>query len=316
MINNLFHSNLSYSNTTSPTPITPPSTTSKPPPPPPTPAMELQPHHYVVRQEFSVTSITSFHPVTKSNNSTTTTRPPTTAAHKSAAQIQEDEDVYELLGQIEADVPRIRSRPQHMSSNVFVPRFKRQAEPVKTRVRTRTNPTSSSTASTGSSSSQRSRVRTTTTEIPLPLDEELTEAPATRSPTSRRNRVRSTTTTTTTTESPPVEEPETAPVPDGSHFDCTGRIMGGFYADVQNGCRQFHICGLGKKNRYSFKVYMKEDNVKTKHNFENRVVTHSFFCGAGLLFDQASLTCQDADKVNCKLSPNFYHLNDRTVLPG
>lgn len=256
--------------------------------------MELQPHHYVVRQEFSVTSITSYHPVTKSNNSTTTTRPPTTAAHKSAAQIQEDEDVYELLGQIEADVPRIRSRPQHMSSNVFVPRFKRQAEPVKTRVRTRTNPTSSSTASTGSSSSQRSRVRTTTTEIPLSLDEELTEAPATRSPTSRRNRVRSTTTTTTTTESPPVEEPETAPVPDGSHFDCTGRIMGGFYADVQNGCRQFHICGLGKKNR---------------------VVTHSFFCGAGLLFDQASLTCQDADKVNCKLSPNFYHLNDRTVLP-
>jgi len=198
-----------------------------------------------------VTSITSFHPVTKSNSndSTTTIRPPTTTAHRSAAQIQEDEDVYELLGQIEADVPRIRSRPQHMSSNVFVPRFKRQAEPVKTRVRAKTNPTSS--ATTGSSSSQRVRVRTTTTtEIPLPLEEELTEAPATRSPTSRRNRVRSTTTTTTTTESPPIEEPEAGAVPDGSHFDCTGRIMGGFYADVQNGCRQFHICGLGKKNRY------------------------------------------------------------------
>ena len=48
----------------------------------------------------------------------------------------------------------------------------------------------------------------------------------------------------------------------------------------------------------------------------NRVVTHSFDCGIGLLFDQASLTCQDAINVDCSLSPTFYHLNDPSLRPG
>lgn len=36
---------------------------------------------------------------------------------------------------------------------------------------------------------------------------------------------------------------------DDQSFNCAGRVQGGFYADVPSGCRKFHICGLGKKNR-------------------------------------------------------------------
>ena len=37
---------------------------------------------------------------------------------------------------------------------------------------------------------------------------------------------------------------------DEASFSCVGRVQGGFYADVDSGCRRFHICGLGKKNRF------------------------------------------------------------------
>ena len=37
---------------------------------------------------------------------------------------------------------------------------------------------------------------------------------------------------------------------DEASFSCVGRVQGGFYADVESGCRRFHICGLGKKNRF------------------------------------------------------------------
>lgn len=47
-----------------------------------------------------------------------------------------------------------------------------------------------------------------------------------------------------------------------------------------------------------------------------RVVSHTFTCGTRLLFDQATLTCQDIDKVDCALSPTFFYLNDPALRPG
>lgn len=196
---------------------------------------------------------------------------------------QEDVDVLKLLDQIEGDVPRIPSthgakqQQPARSNNVFIPRFKREASDDSATRRNKTR-------RTGQRRSNRTRLQPPTTSAPIPSLEEIDEA----------------------------------------SFSCVGRVQGGFYADLTSGCRRFHICGLGKKNRFYPYIIMQFVNRYYTVGFlvffvflnGNRVVTHSFDCGIGLLFDQASLTCQDAINVDCSLSPTFYHLNDPSLRPG
>ena len=46
------------------------------------------------------------------------------------------------------------------------------------------------------------------------------------------------------------------------------------------------------------------------------VVDNRFLCGNGTIFDQESLTCNDAGSVNCLLSENFHHRNSHLESPG
>ncbi|MPC14953.1 hypothetical protein E2C01_007734 [Portunus trituberculatus] len=96
-----------------------------------------------------------------------------------------------------------------------------------------------------------------------------------------------TTTTTTTPPSPPFVFPETS-------FTCIDKIHGGLYADVETGCKVFHICSV-------------EPDKSVKSN--------KFTCGPGTLFDQKSRTCQVESGIDCAASPTFYYLNERGNLP-
>jgi len=76
-------------------------------------------------------------------------------------------------------------------------------------------------------------------------------------------------------------------------FSCDG-LSYGYYADVSNGCRVFHIC------------YPQEDA-------EGFVVTRmwSFICGLGAVFNQAGLVCcHPENSIPCEESPNYYNVND------
>jgi len=76
-------------------------------------------------------------------------------------------------------------------------------------------------------------------------------------------------------------------------FSCDG-LAYGYYADVSNGCRVFHIC------------YPQQDA-------EQFVVTRmwSFICGLGTVFNQASLTCcHPENAIACEESPNYYNVNE------
>lgn len=129
---------------------------------------------------------------------------------RAASQIAEDEDVLRLLGQIEADVPRIPSK----NRNLFAPRIRRNV------------------------------VTTTTTVQPsLAPRRNRTRRPGGRRP------VGSGYSTTLPTAETQTELASPIPVDDKGPFTCTGRITGGFYADISSGCRRFYICGVGKKNR-------------------------------------------------------------------
>ena len=33
-----------------------------------------------------------------------------------------------------------------------------------------------------------------------------------------------------------------------SKFSCEGKVIGGYYADVESGCQMFHVCTLGQKS--------------------------------------------------------------------
>ena len=32
-----------------------------------------------------------------------------------------------------------------------------------------------------------------------------------------------------------------------SGFTCEGKVIGGYYADVDSGCQMFHVCTLGQE---------------------------------------------------------------------
>lgn len=69
-------------------------------------------------------------------------------------------------------------------------------------------------------------------------------------------------------------------------FTCKGKVMGGYYADIDAGCRMFHICSSGRRKTllYDFR----------------------FWCANDTVFDQRSLTCNSPEKVVCDRSPKYF----------
>lgn len=62
-------------------------------------------------------------------------------------------------------------------------------------------------------------------------------------------------------------------------FTCEGKTMGGYYADVEAGCRMFHICAQTDMR---------------------------FLCTNGTVFDQKALVCKNEAEVRCEDSPKYY----------
>ncbi|XP_075732627.1 U-scoloptoxin(01)-Cw1a-like [Rhipicephalus microplus] len=69
----------------------------------------------------------------------------------------------------------------------------------------------------------------------------------------------------------------------------------GYFADVFNYCRVYHVCH------------------QVRHADGSSEMQHfSFFCGNQTIFNQLSLTCTyPEDAVPCRQAPNFFYLNDR-----
>lgn len=34
-----------------------------------------------------------------------------------------------------------------------------------------------------------------------------------------------------------------------TNFSCDGKVIGGYYADVETGCQMFHVCTIGQKGK-------------------------------------------------------------------
>ena len=65
-------------------------------------------------------------------------------------------------------------------------------------------------------------------------------------------------------------------------FNCDQQDAGyGYYADVNNGCKAFHIC---------VPIYDNEGAL-------DRMDKYSFVCGEGTQFDQSTLTCNYPDVI-------------------
>ncbi|CAG0924071.1 unnamed protein product [Notodromas monacha] len=75
-------------------------------------------------------------------------------------------------------------------------------------------------------------------------------------------------------------------------FSCDGKPYG-YYADVDNGCRIFHICQSS----------LTESDAP--------VTRWSFFCGGGTVFNQATLVCDfPENSPPCETSPEYHKDND------
>lgn len=76
-------------------------------------------------------------------------------------------------------------------------------------------------------------------------------------------------------------------------FSCEGRRYG-YYADVDNECKIFHIC---------HEVELADGTKQLNH--------WSFFCGNQTVFNQLSFTCAHPEEsVPCENARDFYYLND------
>ncbi|XP_047483977.1 U-scoloptoxin(01)-Cw1a-like [Penaeus chinensis] len=72
-------------------------------------------------------------------------------------------------------------------------------------------------------------------------------------------------------------------------FSCDG-LKYGYYADLNNGCRVFHIC---------YPYLDAEEFLRTR--------MFSFICGLGTVFNQVTLVCDfPNDSIPCEDSPNYY----------
>lgn len=76
-------------------------------------------------------------------------------------------------------------------------------------------------------------------------------------------------------------------------FSCANRKMG-YYADINNDCKIFHIC-----------------NPTSQADGELAVMQYSFFCPNGTQFQQSTLTCVTYNNaIPCEDSVMYYNLND------
>lgn len=73
-----------------------------------------------------------------------------------------------------------------------------------------------------------------------------------------------------------------------TNFTCEGKVIGGYYADIETGCQMFHVCTIGQKG----------DMTDIK-----------FLCLNGTVFDQETRVCERVDEVDCSKSKDFYDLN-------
>ncbi|GFG33695.1 hypothetical protein Cfor_11740, partial [Coptotermes formosanus] len=73
-----------------------------------------------------------------------------------------------------------------------------------------------------------------------------------------------------------------------TNFSCEGKVIGGYYADVETGCQMFHVCTIGQKGETT--------DIK-------------FLCLNGTVFDQETRVCERVDEVDCSKTEGFYNLN-------
>ena len=73
-----------------------------------------------------------------------------------------------------------------------------------------------------------------------------------------------------------------------TNFTCAGKVIGGYYADLETSCQMFHVCTIGQL----------EEPMDIK-----------FLCLNGTVFDQETRVCERVDEVDCTKSEQFYSLN-------
>lgn len=100
----------------------------------------------------------------------------------------------------------------------------------------------------------------------------------------------------------PAEGPSVFVLPDGAGlilgqikegFTCEGKIYG-YYADVSNECKIFHVCVPVLDNQ---------------GQATQPPLIFSFFCNNGTIFNQENLVCDYADNVDCSQSESHYSIN-------
>ncbi|XP_021934014.1 uncharacterized protein LOC110836763 [Zootermopsis nevadensis] len=73
-----------------------------------------------------------------------------------------------------------------------------------------------------------------------------------------------------------------------TNFSCEGKVIGGYYADIETGCQMFHVCTIGQKGE---------------------ITDIKFLCLNGTVFDQETRVCERVDEVDCSKTEGFYGLN-------
>lgn len=71
-------------------------------------------------------------------------------------------------------------------------------------------------------------------------------------------------------------------------FTCAGKVIGGYYADLETSCQMFHVCTIGQSDE---------------------PMDIKFLCLNGTVFDQETRVCERVDEVDCTKSEKFYYLN-------
>ncbi|XP_050296104.1 serine-rich adhesin for platelets-like [Anthonomus grandis grandis] len=73
-----------------------------------------------------------------------------------------------------------------------------------------------------------------------------------------------------------------------TNFTCVGKVIGGYYADLETNCQMFHVCTIGQADE---------------------PMDIRFLCLNGTVFDQETRVCERIDEVDCSKSERFYSLN-------
>ncbi|CAH1155937.1 unnamed protein product [Phaedon cochleariae] len=73
-----------------------------------------------------------------------------------------------------------------------------------------------------------------------------------------------------------------------TNFTCVGKVIGGYYADLETNCQMFHVCTIGQLDE---------------------PMDIRFLCLNGTVFDQETRVCERIDEVDCTKSEQFYSLN-------